>query len=109
MPRAKSVCLEAGCPKVTVHSGRCIDHHEPRKPWQRTSARNLSRPSDWRTRRKQCLMRDRWTCYLCGAPGADEADHLVPVSRGGSHELDNLRAVHKGCHRLKTMRERNGH
>ena len=36
-------------------------------------------------------------CHLCGLPGADTADHLVPRAAGGTNELDNLRPAHKAC------------
>lgn len=36
-------------------------------------------------------------CHLCGSPGADTVDHIVPRSRGGTHELDNLRPAHLAC------------
>lgn len=45
-------------------------------------------------------------CYVCGLPGADEADHVVPISQGGVHGFENLRAIHaKPCHADKTRRE----
>jgi 5-methylcytosine-specific restriction endonuclease McrA len=40
-------------------------------------------------------------CAICGQPEyADdrfEADHIVPVSRGGSDHPSNLRAAHRSC------------
>lgn len=37
-------------------------------------------------------------CHLCGVPGADTADHLVPRSKGGAWwSLDNARPAHHGC------------
>ena len=51
-------------------------------------------------------------CHLCGAPGADSADHIIPRSRGGPDTLENLRPVHHAtapyCNRRrvnKTMQE----
>lgn len=37
------------------------------------------------------------TCHRCGRPGADTVDHLVPLSRGGTHHVDNLRPAHRYC------------
>ncbi|MEU9654834.1 HNH endonuclease [Streptomyces chartreusis] len=40
------------------------------------------------------------TCIWCGHPGADSADHIIPVSKGGDpYALDNLGPIHgvKGC------------
>ena len=36
-------------------------------------------------------------CLLCGYPGADTVDHLVPVSKGGSNADANLRPAHRVC------------
>ena len=56
--------------------------------------------------RRAIYERDRWTCQLCLEPidaGATEhADraslaHIIPQSRGGSHEPSNLRMAHVGC------------
>ena len=33
-------------------------------------------------------------CWLCGHPGADAADHKVPLARGGTDTLDNLAPAH---------------
>lgn len=37
------------------------------------------------------------TCHLCGQPGADTADHLVPRVAGGPNTLDNLAPAHQAC------------
>lgn len=37
------------------------------------------------------------TCHLCGRPGADSADHLIPRSHGGPDDLTNLRPAHRSC------------
>lgn len=48
-------------------------------------------------------------CYLCGGgmdlgPGTitwASLDHIVPLSRGGTWEPDNLAAAHRGCNTWK--------
>jgi 5-methylcytosine-specific restriction protein A len=105
MPRAKSICLNKGCLTPTVRDGRCGEH-QLRKSWDRTSARNASRPSDWSRRRARTLARDRFTCQQCGAREHLEVDHIVPVARGGSWELDNLWVLCRTCHKRKTYTER---
>ena len=37
------------------------------------------------------------TCHLCGKPGADTADHIIPRSRGGDNSLENQRPAHRSC------------
>jgi len=36
---------------------------------------------------------------------AAEVDHIVPLARGGTHDLANLQPLCKSCHSKKTMRE----
>ena len=36
-------------------------------------------------------------CALCGGPGADTADHIIPKMHGGGDELDNLQPAHGSC------------
>ncbi|MVO87412.1 HNH endonuclease [Streptomyces sp. p1417] len=104
MPRAKSICLNSGCVAPAVTDGRCQDH-QARRGWNRTSARNADRPRDWSRRRSRTLVRDRFTCQRCGAREDLEVDHIVPVSRGGSWEPDNLWTLCRACHKYKTYTE----
>jgi len=54
--------------------------------------------------RKNILMRDRYTCQFCGhvASAADlTLDHVIPRSRGGHTDWDNLVACCHTCNNLK--------
>lgn len=56
----------------------------------------------WRVLRAQVFERDNYTCQYCGQRGVRlECDHVVPVSRGGGHEMDNLAAACFACNRSK--------
>ena len=55
------------------------------------------------------LRRDNGICHICGQPGADSADHLVPVAQGGPEwDPANLAAVHHNteprCNRIRGTR-----
>lgn len=41
------------------------------------------------------------TCHLCGAGGANSADHIIPRSRGGADTLANLRPAHLRCNKQR--------
>lgn len=38
-------------------------------------------------------------CWLCNhpIPGLPSADHVIPRSRGGSDDIENLRPAHPSC------------
>lgn len=58
--------------------------------------------------------RDRWICQLCGEPVSPECrwpdplspsiDHIVPLSMGGEHSIDNVQLAHLGCNSRKGNR-----
>lgn len=99
------ICIRDGCVKVAVREGRCTGHQ--REAWQGSSWRT-NRPQGWTRTRKLVLLRSRGICAICGTPGATQVDHRIPLSRGGSHDIENLRAVHKDCHHKKTQEEAHG-
>jgi 5-methylcytosine-specific restriction endonuclease McrA len=54
--------------------------------------------------RKNILIRDRYTCQFCGRtlPASDlTLDHVIPRSRGGHTDWDNLVACCHRCNNLK--------
>jgi 5-methylcytosine-specific restriction endonuclease McrA len=50
-------------------------------------------------KRKQVLAEYGNVCWLCGqpVPGLPSADHVIPRSRGGSDDIENLRPAHLAC------------
>jgi len=61
----------------------------------------------WRAVRAQVLARDGFRCRQCGRRGRLEVDHVVALDQGGA-ELDpeNLQALCRHCHMVKTRSER---
>jgi hypothetical protein len=62
--------------------------------------------------RGKVFERDGWVCYLCGAPTprelrgknhprAPHADHVIPLTRGGSHTYGNMRCSCQLCNLSK--------
>ncbi|MGA8543537.1 MAG: HNH endonuclease signature motif containing protein [Thermoplasmata archaeon] len=60
----------------------------------------------WDSARSYVLLRDRYTCRLCGVRRRArelEVDHIVEIARGGAAlEYSNLQTVCRGCHARKT-------
>ena len=77
---------------------------------QRGSAFTLSRHhkniNGWARLRKQVFDRDEYKCVICGKhKGRLECDHIIPLAKGGSNRMDNLRAVCRDCHFELTSQE----
>jgi 5-methylcytosine-specific restriction endonuclease McrA len=53
--------------------------------------------------RRAVFARDDWTCQYCGS-GAENLDHVVPRSRGGSHVWENVVAACRRCNARKMDR-----
>jgi hypothetical protein len=59
---------------------------------------------EWQRRRFIVFERDNWTCVYCGTAVRDnpQCDHVIPVSKGGHSELDNLATACKRCNSGKS-------
>lgn len=61
--------------------------------------------------RAEIYKRDGYRCQICGKrlamkqdvphPKAPTIDHIIPISRGGTHEPANVQAAHFGCNSAK--------
>ena len=53
----------------------------------------------------QVFARDKYTCVYCGAKGVElHCDHVIPISKGGSNEMDNLTTSCQKCNLVKGKR-----
>ena len=62
-------------------------------------------------KRFQILERDGHKCVLCGATPKDDVlqiDHIIPVTNGGTNDLNNLRVLCRTCNlgKKQTHREK---
>lgn len=56
-----------------------------------------------RQQRNQRILRTNNTCWICGQPGADSIDHVIPIAAGGTEDPSNLRPAHMHpCNRDKS-------
>lgn len=99
--RLTRVCPTGGLPICGCLLGGGILGDMSRTRWQGRDRRRLRQ-----------LVTDSygWTCTLCHRPIDPHAtalrdrlsiDHVLPVSRGGSDSLENLRPTHHGCNSAK--------
>jgi len=59
---------------------------------------------EWERARERAKRRDQYRCRHCGLTEADvsgldlQVHHILPISQGGTHSLDNLATLCNGCH-----------
>jgi 5-methylcytosine-specific restriction endonuclease McrA len=62
--------------------------------------------SSEQARRNRILECDMGICHVCGQPGADQVDRVIPLGEAGVDEDWNLASIHaEPCHREKTAAE----
>lgn len=113
-PRGALVCKDRPCrlrynvdrtrPHVAAYS-RANRERRRLAEWNRQAAKRAS--STGPVDRLEVFTRDGWTCWLCGCSvdrlltghdrGGPTVDHVVPLSRGGAHDMANLRLAHMAC------------
>lgn len=101
MPYApRNPCTSPGCANLRP----CAEH--PVIPWRRRGPRTSLSGSAEQARARRVIHRDGGICYVCRQPGADQADHVIPIVEGGADDEDNMRAIHGApCHADKTRAE----
>lgn len=55
--------------------------------------------------RHQVFVRDNYRCVECGATNKEtqlEIDHIIPVSKGGTNDINNLQTLCRECNRAKS-------
>lgn len=90
--------------------------------------RNKERYRDYVHRRRACILsaradtisawavfrRNDWICQICGQPVSPKEkhpsplsptiDHVIPLSRGGTHTWDNVQLAHLNCNKQKFIK-----
>jgi len=52
--------------------------------------------------KQKVWVRDEGKCVICGSRKNLEYDHDIPVSKGGSNSVNNIRLLCKDCNRKKS-------
>lgn len=112
--RTKSYCMRC-CADIAAERRR-LGLTDLEKNWAYTAARRAQKLATTTEpfTRIEIFERDGWTCQLCGGPINPElthphpwhanVDHIVPLSKGGSHSRDNAQASHFRCNLQKGNR-----
>ena len=64
--------------------------------YQPANKRYIPKPT-----RKAVLIRDNYSCVKCGNQKDLHMDHIIPDSKNGSNELENLQVLCKDCNLRK--------
>lgn len=90
--------------RVLIEDGNTLRIVRPIDPSAHIGRTDLVSP-EWRALRITIFERDGYACRYCGTQeGPFECDHVVPVSRGGDNDPDNLATSCKPCNASKGAR-----
>lgn len=81
------------------HSGPDGHQKEPSTLIVKTPRRNFTEQE-----RRDIYIRDKGICGICGRfvpPDCFTIDHIIPISKGGTYDYDNLQCCCKKCNQLK--------
>lgn len=83
--------------------GRCnLDLYFEYVNKQKTKRLYSVNVKEWYRLIKEVFARDNYTCAYCGKVGGKlECDHIIPFSKGGTNELNNLTTSCRKCNRQK--------
>jgi 5-methylcytosine-specific restriction protein A len=80
---------------------KCEKHKSQSYELQRGSSAKRGYGAKWQRLRQVILSRDNYICAACIRMATD-VDHILPRSKGGMHDPDNLQSLCHECHSRKT-------
>lgn len=106
------ICCSARCTRV--HTKSQADYKEKTKAYKK-KRKALERGAKTGTpfKYKDIFARDGWKCQMCGVDtperlrgtykhNAPELDHIIPLSKGGTHSIDNAQTLCRSCNAWKS-------
>lgn len=106
MPRARKRC--ARCDTIVAPGRTYCAQHQPIGWGAHPSANHQAHTRNERRAFRDAVLAREPRCRVCGAP-ATEADHIIPVSRGGNNDPDtNGQGLCAKHHDQKTRAEARG-
>lgn len=109
--KPKRPCSYSGCPNLT--DGRFCEEHQKQEnkhyeKYQRPPEIQKRYGYAWRKIRSR-FVKDHPLCVKCLEQGkitpVEEVHHIIPLSKGGTHDESNLMALCKSCHSRITAEE----
>jgi 5-methylcytosine-specific restriction endonuclease McrA len=96
--------------KAEARRNKEMDEASARRYSARRSER-LKAQGNGKTDRTAAFARDNWVCGICGglvgagavapAPDSPSIDHVVPLSKGDTHTMNNVQAARPLCNSRK--------
>jgi len=101
--RPKQPCSFPGCPNLVEAGtgGRCEKHKRP--SWE--GRRGFEGYKGEYLKNRAVVLKDEPVCRICGIRPSTTVDHIIPKSKGGSDQRENLRGVCKSCHDKRSQRQ----
>ena len=124
-PKPKRFCPECG-KELSKGKRLCVDCLQEHKRQARKTRKRLREAKaltngrvDWGITLDYLIERDKGVCALCGKPIAlndyyiteqgyfvagenyPSIDHITPLSKGGTHQKENIQLAHRGCNAKK--------
>lgn len=89
-----------------LNTGSVLTEERPLTADERREVRNMlaRERAQVNRHRRAVFARDQHRCRYCGKPGALTLDHVWPVSKGGTHDQQNLVACCLPCNLRKGAR-----
>lgn len=109
--KPKRPCSYPGCPQLT--NGRYCDEHKKLadkqyNKYKRDPATRKRYGRSWKRIRDRYI-KEHPLCEECSKQDkltpAEEVHHILPLSRGGTHAINNLMSLCKSCHSKITSLE----
>lgn len=109
--KPKRPCSVNGCPELTY--GRYCEKHQKESDaqynkYQRDPAHKKLYGRTWKRIRDRYI-KEHPLCEECQKQGrltpAEEVHHVLPLSQGGTHSIDNLMSLCSSCHSRITARD----
>jgi len=95
MNRLRRPCLAPGCPYLAGRSGYCTGHTRLRSQARRPEKRVYegAQHQAWR----QVILARNPICIECKEKRSVIADHITPLSQGGTWDYSNGRGLCRSC------------